>query len=276
MKKVWTNEIKVYLKKIYHGKSNQEIANLINEKFSTDFSKGAVNAIKQKMNLKSNYKRRPKYSDEIIEYLKQNHQGKSLIELANEISDKFGIVCTTDNINNLKSRIKKKEGFVFEPARNDGCIKKGNIPMNKGKRWDEYLTKEQQEKSRKTTFKKGHKSANAVDIGEEHMRYSGSNPNDQGYLYVKVCDGRGNKNWKPKHVYIYEQNYGPIPKNHKVIFADGNRFNFDIDNLVLVSNAQELIMNRNKLRFENKELTKTGAIIAKVMDKTYKLKNDRL
>ena len=61
-----------------------------------------------------------------------------------------------------------------------------------------------------------------------------------------------------------------------MIFADGNRENFDIDNLVLVSSSEELILNRRKLLTDDKEITKTGVLIAKVIDKTYKLKNERL
>ena len=97
-----------------------------------------------------------------------------------------------------------------------------------------------------------------------------------GSCEFKTCDGKGNKNWMPKQQVIYEKEHGPIPSKHKVIFADGNRFNFDINNLILVSNSEELIMNRNSLRFDDKELTKTGSIIAKVMDKTNKVKNERL
>ena len=216
-----------------------------------------------------------KYSQEIIDYIKKNHKGKSTIELSNEVNKIFSINSNPDSIQNLKSRIKRRDGFIFEPARNDGCIKKGNIPMNKGKKWDDYLTKEQQERSRQTTFKKGNRPSNAVDIGTERMRYSGSNPNF-GYLCVKVCDGKGNKNWVPKHKLIYEMHHGKIPPKHKVIFADGNRFNFNIENLILVSNSEELIMNKRHLRFEDKELTKTASMVAKVIDKTNKAKNDRL
>ena len=71
----------------------------------------------------------------------------------------------------------------------------------------------------------------------------------------------------PKSRYVYEQAYGTIPKGHKVIFADGNNRNFDLDNLVLVSNAEELIMNKRKLMKEDASLTKTGALIAKVLNK---------
>lgn len=60
---------------------------------------------------------------------------------------------------------------------------------------------------------------------------------------------------------------------HKVIFADGNKRNFNINNLILVSNSEALIMNTNKLIYEDAELTKTGSLIAKVIDKTNKLKH---
>lgn len=76
------------------------------------------------------------------------------------------------------------------------------------------------------------------------------------------------KNWMPKSRYVYEQAHGKIPKGHKIIFADGDNRNFDLDNLILVSNAEELIMNRRKLIKEEAKLTKTGALIAKVLSKS--------
>lgn len=276
MKKIWNQEKDNYLIEIYKNRSNQEIADLINKKFNTSFTKLAINSRKRKLNLISNYKYMSKYSQEIIDYIKKNHKGKSTIELSDEVNKVFNIDTNPDSIQNLKARIKRTEGFVFDPARNDGCIKKGNIPMNKGKKWDDYLSKEKQESCRKTTYKKGNKSSNAVAIGEEHMRYSGSHPNDPGYVYVKVCDGKGNKNWKLKHQIIYEKYYGKIPPGHKVIFADGNRFNFEKNNLILVSNSEELIMNKRQLRYKDKDLTRTGTLIAKVIDKTNKAKNGRL
>lgn len=59
---------------------------------------------------------------------------------------------------------------------------------------------------------------------------------------------------------------------YKVIFADRNKRNFDLDNLILVTDSEALIMNTNKLIYEDAELTKTGSLIAKVIDKTNKLK----
>lgn len=205
-----------------------------------------------------------RFTTEQKKFILENYKGIGNKELTQQFNQKFNT--------NLDKQIYYFKRNNHLDSGLTGKFEKGHKSHNKGKKWDDYLTKEQQEKLRKTTFKRGHKSANAVEIGEEHMRYSGSKQNDPGYLYVKVCDGRGNKNWIPKQRVIYEQHYGHIPPNHKIIFADGNRFNFDIDNLICISSSEELIMNRHNLRFKNSELTKTGTIIAKVMDKTNKVR----
>ena len=119
---------------------------------------------------------------------------------------------------------------------------------------------------RNTRFKKGNKPKNYRPVGSERIT-------KDGYIEVKVADP--NK-WETKNKIIYKQYFGDIPKGHKVIYADGNKLNNDINNLILVSDNEELIMNRHKLRSENIELTKTGCLIAKVIDKTNMVKNERL
>ena len=130
MMRIWNQEKDNYLIEIHKGRSNTEIADLMNKKFKTNFSVSAINSRKRVLNLISNYKYIPKYSREIIDYIKDNHKGKSTIELSDEVNKKFGINTNPDSIQNLKSRIKITEDFIFEPARNDGCIKKGNIPVD--------------------------------------------------------------------------------------------------------------------------------------------------
>ena len=46
-----------------------------------------------------------------------------------------------------------------------------------------------------------------------------------------------------------------------MIFLDGNKNNFELDNLALVTDAELCVMNRVGYRFEDKELTKTGLAI---------------
>lgn len=122
------------------------------------------------------------------------------------------------------------------------------------------MSKKGQEQSRKTQFKKDNIPWATRLVGSERIDLD-------GYVYIKVAEP--NK-WVLKHRYIYESMYSNIPKGYNIIFADGNKQNLDLDNLILVSNSELLIMNRNGLYKKNKKLTKTGSVIAKVIDKTNK------
>ena len=75
---------------------------------------------------------------------------------------------------------------------------------------------------------------------------------------------------------IYEKHFGKIPEGYTIIYLDGNKLNLELDNLKAISRAEELIMNKNKLRYDKKELTETGHLIAKVINKRGQLKNERL
>jgi hypothetical protein len=63
-------------------------------------------------------------------------------------------------------------------------------------------------------------------------------------------------------------------KGYNLIFADGNKQNLDLDNLILVSDAELFIINQKGLYKKNKELTKTGVIVAKVLEQANKRKKD--
>jgi hypothetical protein len=106
-------------------------------------------------------------------------------------------------------------------------------------------------------FQKGNVTWNKREVGEERIE------SKDGYVQIKVAEP--NK-WQLKHRYLYEQAHGKIPKGYNVIFADGDKYNFELDNLILVSNAELAIANYNHLLKKDKELTKTGILIAKVID----------
>lgn len=206
-----------------------------------------------------------KYTKEQEQFLIENNYGRYSNELAEMFNKKFGTSITARNIKTFRGNRKLNSGLT-------GRFEKGQKSWNKGRKWEEYMSKEGQANSRKTTFKKGNKSWNCDPIGTEKWKHDHeSKSHSEGFLYVKVQDGTKQNNWKQKHRLIWEQAYGPIPKGHKVIFKDGNRHNIVLDNLALVSNSQMLIMNRNDLIYEEQELTETGINIAKIIDKTNKL-----
>lgn len=100
----------------------------------------------------------------------------------------------------------------------------------------------------------------------------GSERENKGYIYVKVKEPNV---WIEKHRLIYESIYGNIPTGCKVIFADKNKRNFDPKNLILVSDSEALIMNTQKLIYEEAELTRSGVLIAKIIDRTNKLRREK-
>lgn len=186
-----------------------------------------------------------KWTDKEKEYLASIVKGSTYKEITKQMNDKFEYNFSEEQIKGAMARYKL-------PTGTGGYFKKGSTPWNKGLKG--YMG------ANKTSFKKGTIPPNQVPIGTESITKGG---------YIKVKVGEPNK-WKLKQRYIYEQHYGEIPKDCNVIFADKNIRNFDINNLVLVSKAEMLILNKNKLIFEDKELTKAGVNIAKVIDKTKK------
>lgn len=200
------------------------------------------------------------YSEEEDNFLIDNVKGISLKELREQFNKKFGYNLSESAIANRKNKLGLSSGIK------GGQFQKGFVPFNKGKKQKDYMSEEAINKTKNTRFQKGNIPHNHRPVGSERTTID-------GYIEVKVAEP--NK-WKTKAVVIYEEEYGKIPKGHKVIYLDGNRQNLDISNLKVISSAEELIMNSNNLRYDNKELTESGCIVAKIIDRRRKLKNDRL
>ena len=187
-----------------------------------------------------------KWSEEEKEYLKNIVKGHTYKEITVLMNNEFKYQFTEGQIKGALNRYKLKTGL-------NGNFKKGSTPWNKGLKG--YMG------ANKTSFKKGTTPPQYRPVGSERI-------NKEGYLEVKIADP--NK-WELKHRYIYKKYYGDIPKGHNVIFADTDKTNLNIDNLILVSKSEMLILNRNKLIYEDNELTKVGVNIAKVIDKVKKI-----
>lgn len=138
-----------------------------------------------------------------------------------------------------------------------GRFPKGHIPYTKGKKGING--------SNRTSFKKGHKPHNHMPVGSERV-------NGDGYVDIKI--GEPNK-WKGKHIIIWEQYNGPVPKGYVVLFGDKNNRNFNIENLILVNRAELLMMNRSNLIKDNLELTRVGTQIAKLKIKIYEINKNK-
>lgn len=190
-----------------------------------------------------------KWSNEEKEYLQEIVEGKSYKEIQELMNGKFKYKFTISQIKGAIGRYGLNTGLT-------GRFEKGNIPFNKGTKG---LTS-----ANKTSFKKGNKPINHRPVGSERVTVD-------GYIEIKVAEP--NK-WRLKHQVVYEKYKGKVPKGYTIIFADKNRQNFDMDNLIIVSRNELLVMNKNKLIYEDKDITKTGINIAKVIIKTTERKKD--
>ena len=195
------------------------------------------------------------WSEEEKKYLKEITPGKHYKEIQELMKNKFNLEFTMNQIKGAICRYKLNTGFT-------GRFQKGDIPFNKGKSQKDYMSAESIEKTKKTRFKKGQPPINWRPVGSERIT-------KDGYTEIKIAEPNV---WELKHKVLWEREHGSIPPKHVVIFADGNKENLDINNLMLISREKLLIMNTNELIKKDAELTKTGALIADVIIKTREMK----
>ena len=198
---------------------------------------------------KINKKTPHRWTTEEKEYLGEITPGKHYKEILDLMNKKFEYKFRLKQIEKAIVRFGYKTGI-------DTKYKKGHEPWSKGTKG---LIK-----PNKTSFQKGCKPWNKKKVGDETVDIHG---------YTKVKVGEPNV-WELKQRIMYEKYHNiKLTQDDVVIFADQNKLNFEKDNLILVSKKQLLEMNRNKLIFQDKELTKTGANIAELMMKINERKN---
>ncbi len=171
------------------------------------------------------------WTDEQEQYLIANYATTSNTDLAKKLGKN-----NADRVMAKAFRLglKKSSEFLSEQRKTtskNGQFKKGMIPHNKGKK----LSDATKAKLAKTMFKSGNRPHNALPVCAE-------SEDKDGYLMVKIAEPNV---WRYKHHIAFGE---PVPKGHKVIFIDGNKRNFELSNLRVVSNAEMMKMN-TMLRF---------------------------
>ena len=66
-----------------------------------------------------------------------------------------------------------------------------------------------------------------------------------------------------------------VPKESVIIFADGDKTNLSIENLICVSRKELRVLNQCRLISPVPELTKTGLNIAKIRIKLAELRKEK-
>lgn len=165
-----------------------------------------------------------KYNISKNKYIDYSNFENLMLEKANEPNILLQDIC--DEIKKQYG-VEIKKGTISQALRRKGISVKSN--------WDKSMTKKITEKSRLFKLK--------YNIGDEVIR---KDKNGRTRIYVKVKDDEGSyDNWKQKSYIVWESVNGKVPKDHVLIFLDGNGLNNDITNLKCVSNAvfREIVGN---------------------------------
>lgn len=202
-----------------------------------------------------------RFTSEEKSFLVEFVPGHSHKEIAAEFGKRFPPGVTVSQIKSAIKRYHLNTGHT-------GRFEKGNVSHNKGRK----MTSEQYRIAEPTMFKPGNTPPNTLPIGTELEL-------PDGYLWVKINNvpkAKKNVNWRQKHRLLWEQNFGEIPEGYLVIFKDGDRRNFNLDNLACISKQVNLQLSRKHLRYEDAELTEAGIAVAKVVCAVYDRQNSKL
>ncbi len=195
-------------------------------------------------------------SDEEIDFILHNYKGIGTKLMARLLTERSGKRRSADQTRKVYSK-------YHLDCETDGRFKKGVPGWNKGMKIEEFMSPLAIERMKKTQFKKNHVNDNArplKPIGAKATR-------SDGYVWVKI--GQPNK-WREEHRLVWEKANGPLKRYQKLIHIDGNRANNALDNLMTVSNAESLEINRNLGLTDDRQINLAVINLARIRCKVRK------
>ena len=193
-----------------------------------------------------------KYTPEERTFFQSFVPGHSHKEIQEEFTARFGWEISRSQVS----------GYIKNHHLNTGRtgrFEKGQVSHNKGKKGLRAPGCE------KGWFSKGHTPKNHKPVGSERL-------SKDGYWEIKIAEP--NK-WRLKHLAIWEQHNGSIPKGSCIIFLDGNTSNLDIKNLMMIRRRDLVRMNQSKLFSDIPEVTEAGAHVAELLSAMGEAKRKR-
>lgn len=171
-----------------------------------------------------------KWTQEEIDILSSLYPNHYAREIAGILGRGISSIHCKANSLGLESSREKIQRTGYEASKSPASIaarfQKGSVPLNKGKK----VSPEVYSKMQPTMFKKGQTPLNHRDVGSERV-------NVYGYIEIKVAEPN---RWRLKHRVIWEQANGAIPKGFNVQFKNHNRQDCRIENLYLISKAEQM------------------------------------
>lgn len=181
------------------------------------------------------------------QFIRDNYPRHSLLDLTAELNRQFK---ETYTVQQLKS-FTKNHGITCGRT---GCFEKGRASWNKG-------TKGVMQPN-SGNFKPGAVPPNKQPLWHERV------DSRQGFILINVPErnpytGHSNR-YKHKHVWVWEQVNGPVPKGMVVSFVDGNKQNCNLENLMLITRGLLLLLNQHNYANQPAELRPSILALARV------------
>lgn len=187
------------------------------------------------------------YTDKMILWIDRNCKRYEIGELSWRFNMTFGVYVTDKALHSAMKRYGIQTGRT-------GQFQKGHETWNAGTAGTGLM------KRNVTTFRKGNRPANEQPVGAERIT-----KDDLIQVKVRMKGKHTGEHWQSKHSLLWEQHHGrKVPKGHIVMFADGDRRNFDIRNLILVSRAGNAIHNKRGYTYAHKSVRPTLVAVAEL------------
>ena len=194
------------------------------------------------------------FTPEQVQFLRDNYGGRSVVEMTVFFNLIFNTCFTRQQIKTAVHNRKITSGRT-------GCFELGHRSWNKDTK-GQGLTG-----ANKASFKKCHKPKNHRPLGSERIC------SKDGYVLIKIKERNPHTGfptrWKHKHVHMWEQEHGPVPDGMVVAFRDGDKTNIVPDNLILVSRAELLRLNKHGYKDMPEELKPSVLALSKLEVTTF-------
>ena len=171
-----------------------------------------------------------RYSEELIQYVIEYYptmRTSEMVKVLGISEKKIHQLANTRGIKKSKEYLRDVHGKVVAIAGIENRFYKGHEPWNKG-------IKGRNNAPEHTLFKPGHLPANHKPIGWTRV-------DSEGYHWMKIAEGL--KGWVMIHRLAWEMENGPIPEGKFLRFIDGNKDNWQVENLALVDRRSNMRLN---------------------------------
>lgn len=224
MRCVYTPEIVDYIKAHCKEMTIPEMVTTLNGKFGSELTLYGLRSYYTRHDIhpsprKGRKGNRRKFPEDLEGYIRSIASGRLKTEILDMVNDRYGNIMEMYQLRAYMTNHHIVSGL-------NCSFRKGHTP------WNKYISYKAGGRSAETQFKKGGLPPTWKPVGSERI-------DRDGYTQVKVEEPDV---WKLKHRVIWEQAHGEIPEGNMVTFKDGNKRNFDLNNLACITKSQNAVL----------------------------------